>query len=212
MLLSACQVKIPFLKDSKYSMRAPASVASDNRFVMSGEYSVRELELALNFCQDLRALRFSWPFLKTIEKQKNFDQRHYGCNGSYQEKINFESSYENQDLFFPELLTDEKGLIAPFCSRLFHGNEPVEDTEMLSNGWLIQQHFYITSDKKRAFSIIRSEPDGKGQFAIREREVLILSDSRDPKYRGLVVKHIKDKICAKDQKQEIERFEQIMHE
>lgn len=211
-MTSGCQVKIPFLQDSKYSMRAPASVVGDNKLIVSGEYSEKELELALNYCHDLRALRFAWPFLKTNEKKSSFDKKHFGCDGSYQEKLNFESFFENSDLYFPELQTDEQGEIAKFCEKLLHGQEPVEDTEMLPNGSLVQRHFYITPEKKRAFSIIRSEPDGAGQFVIKEHEIFILSDSRDQKYRGMIVKRVRDKICPEDRDQGMERWEQILHD
>jgi len=209
---SSCQVKNPFVKESKYSMRSPASVTGGDEYIVSGEYSQKELSLGLSFCQDLRALRFAWPFINDKEKILKFDKRYYGSDGNYQEKLNFESRFGNTDLYLSEMMTDQVGESVSFCNKMLRNKEILDDTEMLISGELVQRHFLLTSDKQKVFTVTRAISDAKGQFVVTQKESFYMSTLRDGKHRGMIVKYVKERLNSKDPDQAMERFEQILHE
>lgn len=212
LFLAACQVKIPFLKESKYSIRAPASIAGEEGAISSAEFESREIDIALSVCQDLRSLRFNYDFFSKSERQFSVDLKHLSCDGPYKEQLGLNSFFGDKTLHFSEAITDENGPLASFCSRILHGEEILEDTELSSSGELLQYHFFIGPDKKKAFSIVHSYQDADGQHVLKDKETFYLSTSRDIKKRGFVVKRILEKPCATDPSQGMERYEQVLKE
>lgn len=208
LFLTACQVKVPFFKDSKYSVRAPASIAGEDKALQSQEFEASELELARSICQDLRSLRFNKPFFSFRDKEKKFDMRHFACDGAYQEKLGFVGHLEDKGLLFSELVTDEQGPLSQFCAKLLHGEDVSENMETLSSGELIHYRFYLTEEKQKAFSVVHSFPDSAGSYVAKEKETFYLSKERDLKNKGLIVKQTKEVVCPQDPEQGMERFEQ----
>lgn len=208
LFLTACQVKVPFFKESKYSVRAPASIGGESKALQSQEFPSQEIDLARSICQDLRSFRFNRPFISSKDKERVFDMRHFSCDGTYKEKLGQSLPFDDKELFFSGLITDEQGPISQLCAKLLHGEDVSENMETLPTGELIHYRFFLNENKQKVFSVVHSFPDSLGAYVAKEKETFYLGLDRDAKSKGLVVKQTKEVVCPQDPEQGMERFEQ----